>query len=72
MSTWLQRFDGWNSSNAATTPTLMAHPSQPCLQAGLWFAPLLQNQTVRMQLGEPMPGQTMTPSDAVIGYYKGP
>jgi hypothetical protein len=54
----------------ATTPALMAHPSQPCPKAGLWFAPRLQNQTVRMQLGEPMPMQTMAPSGAVIWYYK--
>jgi hypothetical protein len=71
-TTWLQRFDGWTPSNAATTPTPMAHPSQPCPKAGLWFAPLLQNKTVRMQLGEPMPAQTMAPSGAVIWYYKGP
>jgi hypothetical protein len=55
-----------------TNQVLMAHPSQPCPQAGLWFAPRLQNQTVRMQLGEPMPVQTMAPSGAVIWYYKGP
>jgi hypothetical protein len=58
--------------SGSTTPALMAHPSQPCPKAGLWFAPRLQNQTVRMQLGEPMPVQTMAPSGAVIWYYKGP
>jgi hypothetical protein len=55
-----------------TNQVLMAHPSQPCPQAGLWFAPRLQNQTIRVELGEPMPVQTMAPSGAVIWYYKGP
>jgi hypothetical protein len=81
---WMQRFDedsDWPNAAARkpmvpapspSTPALMAHPSQPCPKAGLWFAPRLQNQTVRVELGEPMPVQTMAPSGAVIWYYKGP
>ncbi|HKT65353.1 MAG TPA: type VI immunity family protein [Burkholderia sp.] len=48
---------------------LKAYPGQPCPRDGEWFSPYLKN-TVRMTLGEPMPGPETTQRGAVVWYLR--
>ncbi|WP_296223649.1 type VI immunity family protein [Ralstonia sp. UBA689] len=48
---------------------LRALPGEPCPRDGEWFNPFLK-KTVRMRLGEPMPGPETTEQGAVIWYLR--
>lgn len=52
-----------------TTPS--AQPGQPCPREGIWFAPHLKMKEIRMNLGEPMPGEQYGPTGGVTWYFKG-
>jgi len=82
---WMGRFDDdsdWPTPEKRQSPqtpaaparsaTLSALPGEPCPKEGIWFAPHLGMQEVRMRQGEPMPGMDETGrSGSVIWYWRG-